>query len=139
MATSVAPVTAILLIDHGSRRTEAHEQLVQLGKKLEARLAQGSSSLANIVEVAHMEVTTPDIDAGFARCVARGARHVIAIPCLLSRGKHVQEDIPRLLDEAGARFPGVSKVLSAPLVEHEGFLDLLLLAAQSTRDPIASQ
>lgn len=117
---------AILLIDHGSRRHEAHEQLVDLGRRLAAR----ADDEQLIVEVAHMEIAEPSIFAGFSACIQRGATEVVAIPCLLSRGRHVSEDIPRLLTEA-ATGKGVPFSLAAPLVEHEGFIDLLLAAART--------
>lgn len=83
----------------------------------------------SIVEAAHMELAPPDIAAGFARCVERGARHVVAVPCMLSRGRHVTEDIPRLLAEAAAAHPGVTFAQASPLSEQEGFLALLRAAA----------
>lgn len=117
---------AILLIDHGSRRAEAHEQLVELGQRLELR----ANSPYLIVEVAHMEIAEPSIHAGFWACIHRGATEVVAIPCLLSRGRHVSEDIPRLLSEAAVG-SSIPFSLAAPLVEHDGFIELLLTAALS--------
>ncbi len=78
-----------------------------------------------------MEIAEPSIEAGFLACVRRGASEVVAIPCLLSRGRHVTEDIPRLLAEAAAG-SGIPFSLAAPLVEQDGFIDLLLTAAGST-------
>jgi sirohydrochlorin ferrochelatase len=128
-----APLS-ILLIDHGSRRGEAHRQLLNIAKRLEDRLAEGTpASTPAIVEIAHMELAEPNIAQGFSRCVSRGAKHVIAIPCLLSRGRHVQEDIPTLLENAATESPGVTFALSAPLSEHAGFIELLLSAAHATR------
>lgn len=115
---------AILLIDHGSRRQAAHDQLLELAGRV-----QGASPDGTIVEIAHMEVAEPSIAAGFHKCCELGAERIVAIPCLLSRGKHVAEDIPLLLQEA-ANGAGVPYVLAAPLVEQEGFIDLLISAAQ---------
>jgi sirohydrochlorin ferrochelatase len=124
------PTTALLLIDHGSRRAEAHTQLLEIAERLSEKLATlGSAS--PLVEIAHMEIAEPNIAAGFEACVRRGATRVVAIPCLLSRGRHVTEDIPALLAEAALQFPEVSYALSAPLSEHEGFLDLLVAASRS--------
>ncbi len=118
---------AILLIDHGSRRDAANEQLRALAEHLEHTLRQGDD--AAIVEYAHMELCEPDIAAGFARCVARGATSVIAVPCMLSRGRHVTEDIPRLLREAAAASPEIELGFAAPLAEQPSFLDVLREAA----------
>lgn len=115
---------AILLIDHGSRRKAAHDQLLELAMRVSA-----ASPGETIVEIAHMEIAEPSILTGFRKCCELGAGRVVAIPCLLSRGRHVAEDIPRLLEEA-AEGMKVPYVLAAPLVEHEGFIDLLISAAQ---------
>ena len=63
---------AILLIDHGSKRAEANEMLACM-----ANLVQAMTGPGVIVEHAHMELAEPDIPAGFAACVARGATEVI--------------------------------------------------------------
>jgi sirohydrochlorin ferrochelatase len=78
-----------------------------------------------------MEIAEPSISAGFRSCVLRGARRVVAIPCLLSRGRHVAEDIPALLREAATAYPEVPFALSAPLSEHDGFIELLVAASES--------
>jgi sirohydrochlorin ferrochelatase len=122
-------VKAILLIDHGSRRAAANEQLRALAERLERSLRQRDDDA--IVEHAHMELSAPDVAAGFARCVARGATSVIAVPCMLSRGRHVTEDLPRLVREAAARSPGVEVSFAAPLAEQPSFLDVLREAAAS--------
>lgn len=118
---------AILLIDHGSRREAANQTLRELARALAERLE--GHGRPTWVEAAHLELAEPDIPTGFARCVAQGARHVVAVPCMVSRGRHVTEDIPRLLERAAAEHPGVTFALAAPLAEQEGFLELLSAAA----------
>lgn len=68
-----------------------------------------------IVEAAHMELAEPSIATAFDRCVARGANRVVISPYFLSRGKHIQEDIPSLAAEAAARHPGVTYVVAEPI------------------------
>jgi antibiotic biosynthesis monooxygenase (ABM) superfamily enzyme len=53
-----------------------------------------------------MELADPSIADGFAACVAAGATEVVAFPYMLTPGKHSVRDIPRLVAEAAARFPG---------------------------------
>jgi sirohydrochlorin ferrochelatase len=72
-----------------------------------ANLVQQLVGDAVVVEHAHMELAEPDIPAGFARCVARGATEVVAFPYMLSPGKHSTRDIPRMVASAAARFPDV--------------------------------
>lgn len=55
-----------------------------------------------IVEPAHMELAEPSILEAFNRCVAQGANYIICHPFFLSPGRHVAEDVPRLVAEAAA-------------------------------------
>ena len=71
-----------------------------------------------VVEPAHMELAPPTIADAFERCVERGANVVVVAPFFLSPGRHWQEDIPRLVDEAAAAHPGVKYLISAPIGLH---------------------
>ena len=93
---------AILIIDHGSVRAEANHMLSCVANLLQSMIGPGV-----LVRYAHMELAEPSIAQSFAACVEAGAREVIAFPYMLSPGKHSTRDIPRLVGEAAARFPGV--------------------------------
>ncbi len=112
---------AFLLIDHGSRRAEANEML---GKVADLVRAQATSD--TIVEAAHMELAEPTIQQAFARCVEQGATLVVAHPFMLSRGRHVAEDVPRLVAEAAALHPDVRYAVAEPLGGHPGIAAIVL-------------
>ena len=103
---------AILLVDHGSRRAAANEQLEEIAGLVRAR------EPGRIVHVAHMELAPPTIADGVAACVADGARDVVVHPYLLGPGRHSQEDIPALAEEAARDHPGVGV--------HESLVDVIL-------------
>lgn len=124
-----APKTAVLLIDHGSRVAEANVQLQGIAERLRLRLAK--EQRGPVVEIAHMELSAPTISEGYAACVQAGATHVVAIPCFLSRGRHVTEDIPALLREAAKSYSRVTHEIAPPLAEHAGFIELLASAART--------
>lgn len=111
----------ILLIDHGSRRAEANALLNEVVGRVKARLGEGA-----IVELAHMEIAEPTIAQGFTRCVEQGASVIVAHPFMLAPGRHVQEDLPRLVAEAAASHGGVRFVLAAPLGSHDGVIDAVV-------------
>lgn len=71
-----------------------------------------------IVEPAHMELAEPSIETAFARCVARGARHVIVCPYFLLPGRHWNKDIPELSQAAAAAHPGISFQVTDPIGLH---------------------
>lgn len=117
---------ALLLIDHGSRRAEANALLDEIAEKVRARLGNGA-----IVEPAHMEIVEPTVAQGFARCVEQGATLVVAHPFMLARGRHVHEDLPRLIAEAAASHAGVRFVLAGPLGSHDGIIDAVVERCQA--------
>lgn len=112
---------AILLIDHGSVRAEANDMLESV-----AALVRQIAGSSVIVQAAHMELAEPTIEQGFRRCVEEGATEVVAFPYMLSPGKHSTRDIPRLVGEAAAAFPGVSFRVTEAFGLHEKLAEVVL-------------
>ncbi len=111
--------TAVILVDHGSRRAESNDLL------LEVVAAYRQHSGAAVVEPAHMELAEPSIAAAFARCVAQGATRVIVVPYFLAPGKHWNEDIPRLAAAAAAAHPGIEHTVAPPIGLHPLMLAII--------------
>lgn len=103
----------IIIVDHGSRRAESNDLLLDVVKMF-ARLTDWP-----IVEPAHMEIASPTIAQAFDRCVERGARLVIVHPYFLLPGKHWKQDIPALVSAAAATHPQVKFLVTAPLGLHK--------------------
>jgi sirohydrochlorin ferrochelatase len=112
---------AILLIDHGSVRAEANDMLEGV-----AALVRQIAGPDVIVQAAHMELAEPTIAEGFRRCVEEGATEVVAFPYMLSPGKHSTRDIPRLVSEAAATFPGVGSRVTDAFGLHEKLAEVVL-------------
>ena len=104
-----AESVGVVIVDHGSRRTESNDLLLQV-----AALFRQTTGLP-IVEPAHMELAEPSIATAFARAVEQGARLVIVHPYFLAPGRHWRQDIPRLAADAAARHPGIRYLVTAPL------------------------
>ena len=94
-------MAAILIVDHGSRREEANAQLEAIAEMVRALRPEA------IIEIAHMELAAPSIAEGLAACRRRGATEVVVVPYFLGTGRHVTEDIPRLVAEAARAHPDV--------------------------------
>jgi hypothetical protein len=94
--SDTAKRTGILLIDHGSRRPDANQRLLDLAQRYQEFLGQANT----IVMAAHMEIATPSIKDGIASLLDAGVDEIICHPYFLSPGRHVQEDIPQLIQEA---------------------------------------
>lgn len=111
---------AILLVDHGSRVASANAGLDEVAEQLRARLPD------RIVRVAHLEIAPPDIAAGIDDCVAAGASEIIVHPYFLSPGRHTSHDIPRQVEQAAARHPGVRVRLTPALGPHAKLIDVIV-------------
>jgi len=102
----------VILVDHGSRRGESNEMLLEV-----VRHFTETTGLP-IVEPAHMELAEPSIATAFARCVERGAKMVVVFPYFLLPGRHWYDDIPRLTAQAAAGHPGIRHLVTAPFGLH---------------------
>ena len=119
---------AFIIVDHGSRKAEANNMLIDLVQRYKKQYN------VDIVEAAHMELAEPSISVAFRKCVEQGARQIICHPFFLSRGRHVQEDIPGLLQAAADEFPElkISYTITEPLGAYDQILDLMHHAITTT-------
>jgi sirohydrochlorin ferrochelatase len=115
------PKLAVILVDHGSRKAEANDMLVELAIKYK------NMYKIEIVEAAHMELSEPSIKTAFRKCVEQGAKKIICHPFFLSKGRHVQEDIPEMMKAAAAEHSHLELEYSVtePLGLQDKILDLV--------------
>lgn len=109
----------VIIVDHGSKRDEANQQLHAF-----VALFAAETQTA-IVEPAHMELAEPSIATAFGRCVQRGAKRVVVIPYFLAPGRHSRSDIPRLAEEAAAGHPDVPVRVGEPIGLHPGMVEVI--------------
>lgn len=119
---------AVLIVDHGSRKTESNQMLLQAAARF-AALSEFS-----IVEPAHMELASPSIAEAFTRCVERGATKVVVFPWFLAPGRHWTHDIPALVREAAADFPQVPWLITPPFGMHQGLFQAIQDRIQTSLD-----
>ncbi len=115
---SAIPLSLLVLI-HGSPRPIANADMF---KVVEVVRERGEFP---IVEVGFMECNEPDIPEAIAKCVAQGAKSVIAIPYFLHTGTHVADDLPTLLEAAQEQYPQVTFAMGAYLGKAERLTDIL--------------
>jgi sirohydrochlorin ferrochelatase len=112
--------SAVLLVDHGSRRPEANALLERVAAMLRPRLPD------QLVGVAHMDLASPSIAEGIAACVAAGAEEIVVHPYFLGPGHHTRHDIPALVRDAAGSHPGLRVHISEPLGLHERLVDVIV-------------
>ena len=106
----------LIVIDHGSRREESNDQLLEYVELLKQQAGY------KIVEPAHMEIASPNMSMAMDRCVRQGARYVVIHPWFLGPGRHWREHIPVLAAEAAHAHPQLAYVVTEPLGLHPGLL-----------------
>ncbi len=112
--------TAILLMAHGSRIPEANDAVNEIAAMVKALGG------FDIVEVSFRENHKPNIQEGIDACVAKGAERILLVPYFLYMGAHVLEDLPRELDEARLRHPGVEMAMGRHLGVHKRLAKLVI-------------
>jgi len=121
----------LIIVDHGSRRDAANAMLHRI---VDGYKGRGASEI-EIVEAAHMELAEPSIEVAFDRCVQRGATRIICHPFFLSMGRHVQEDIPALMEAAAKKHReaglSIDYDITPPLGVQDSIVDLIDSSVQS--------
>jgi sirohydrochlorin ferrochelatase len=117
----------LLIIDHGSRRSEANAQVVDMAARV-ARLVPDGTPIAT----AHLDVCAPTIADGVATLLAQGVDELHVLLYFLADGRHVREDIPALVRAALAAQPQVRVVLGGALGPDDLLAALMLRRAGLT-------
>jgi sirohydrochlorin ferrochelatase len=112
--------TAILLMAHGSRIAEANNAVNEI-----AAMVKRMSGY-EIVEVSFRENHSPNIQEGIDACVKQGAERILLAPYFLYMGAHVLEDLPKELEEAKLRHPGVEMAMGKHLGVHKRLAKLVI-------------
>jgi len=113
------PHRAVLLIDHGSKSDEASQVL--------ADLARHVADLTGFpVRVAHMQFAEPSIPEAIHGAARDGAGELIVVPVFLAPGRHSMKDIPRMVEEAVEKHPGMIYTMSSPLGAHAKIAEVIV-------------
>ncbi len=118
--------TGLIVFAHGSKLEAANEAV----RAVSASLA---SSGDRMVETAFLELGTPDLPGAVRSLAARGADRIVVIPYFLTLGRHVEEDLPRIVKEISQEHPGLQIEVTPPLDGHPALLDALLDRAREAR------
>jgi len=116
-------VHVLILLGHGSKASEALEEMRELAAKLQLKTP------STLVLPAFLTLAQPDLAAAVGEAVQAGAGEIRVLPLFFFSGRHVQEDVPRLIAEAQAAHPGVQLTLLEAAGRHADFLGFVALAA----------
>ena len=115
---TLPPGTAAIVIAHGSRADAANDAHRSVCDALAAR--SGTT-----VVPAFLELAEPSLDDAVHRLAERGTEHVVVLPFFLYPGRHIQRDIPALVDAARSANPGVDIEIGPLFGADPGVVELL--------------
>ena len=115
---TLPPDTAAVVIAHGSRAEAANVA----HRAVCDRLAERTDAP---VVPAFLELAEPSLADAVDVLVAGGARRVIVLPYFLYPGRHIQRDIPALVDAARQAHPDVTIDIGPLFGADERVVDLL--------------
>ncbi len=110
---------AIVLFGHGSRDPRWREPLDAVARQIVGRAPDA------LVACAFLEFMQPDLPAAVADLIARGANAVRVVPMFLGMGKHVRDDLPRMLEHLRTTHPDIGFALDEAVGERGELIDLL--------------
>ena len=122
----MAPRNGIIVIDHGSRQAAANTLVARVAAQIQARRP------GEIVEHAHMEMVSPNLEQAFGSCLERGAERILVLPYFLGPGRHTRETLPEQVAAVSERHPEVEIRIAKPLGEHDKLVEVLLERAEET-------
>jgi len=111
--------TGVIVFTHGSRFKEGNDIMVRLVAKLRSRLGY------DLVEPCFMELCEPTIPAAIEKLVARGCNHIFGYAFFLVPGRHLQQDIPSIIEDALKNHSGVTYEITEPMMDDPTLLDMV--------------
>ena len=110
------PALGLVLFAHGARDPRWREPFERLAAKV------GAARPDAAVELAFLELMTPDLEAAAARLAAQGCARIVVVPIFLGQGGHVREDLPAVVARVRVRYPALTLELRAAIGEDDAVL-----------------
>lgn len=110
----------MILLAHGSKNTEAEEELEEIAAQVKEGLGGGE------VILAFLQFNHPNLSEAIDQAVAEGMKRIVVVPFFLVAGVHVRKDIPEEIEQARLRHPVVQILLSRPLLPDPRIAEILL-------------
>jgi len=116
---------ALVLIAHGSRRQASNQEVMNLA----SRLRHSASDRFQLIETGFLEIAEPSIPQAIESCIQRGATSVVVVPYFLSAGRHVAEDIPRIVEPVARQHEHVAIHITDHIGMSDSMIQLILESA----------
>lgn len=122
--TTSSPRRGIVFFAHGSRDPLWSLPIEAVAEKLQQ---QNPTALC---QCAYLELTTPDLATATADLVDKGCEFITVLPMFLGTGRHARQDLPQLVQELQASYPGIGFEIATAVGEDPRLTALLAQMAQ---------
>lgn len=109
---------AVVLVSHGSRSSKTKAEIQGIIDELRQR------GRVDIWGYAFLGIGHPNILDGIKECVQKGATEIVVLLNFLNSGKHVDMDVPRMVDEARREYPRIRFHITKPIGHHKRIVNL---------------
>lgn len=113
----------IVLFGHGARDPRWAEPFERLASLLASR--RHSTLYEGPVELAYLELMTPDLPTAIAKLAGAGCETVTVIPIFFGSGGHLRRDLPALVEQSRAAHPGLTIRSAGVVGEDDAVLDAI--------------
>lgn len=111
--------TAVILFAHGARDGRWAEPF----QRVASAVRKAAPEL--LVELAFLELMTPDLETAVHRLAAAGASSIRVVPLFFGQGGHLRKDVPAIVAGIAETLPGVSIELSPAAGDDDGVVAAL--------------
>jgi sirohydrochlorin cobaltochelatase len=119
----------LILFAHGARDARWSDSLNALAAAIRAQAGRAS------VSTAFLELQSPTLPEALEAAVSSGARRIHVMPVFWAAAGHVENELPPMLAQFGARYPKVSVSVLPVLSELPGMLDFIARSIARTLTP----
>ena len=119
-------MTALIILAHGSRRTESNQEIIELADKV-AAIAKKKYKL---VTYAFLEVVEPKLLHAIDMLIEQSIDEIIVLPYFLNSGNHVTHDIPEIIELAKLKYSDCIFRLAPCVGLHQDMPKLILSQAE---------
>ena len=113
---------ALLIIAHGSRRSDANDEVRRLADHIHENAGPAFSHVVS----AFLEISSPQVDSAIADLADAGVTEVMVFPYFLAVGVHVATDIPKIIAEQRRLYPNIDFKILPHLGALQGLSSLIL-------------
>ena len=105
MNTAPTYTQALILFAHGSSNPTWREPFDDIARKVQVLLAEQGQAV--VVQLAFLELMSPSVDQAIHDLTQQGVRDIRIVPLFFGVGKHIAEDLQKMIQAAQMTHPDV--------------------------------